>query len=537
MRRFGLLLVFIAFCLVAPCQTSKTTTKKKATTTASRNKSKKSSKSKTRTKSKKSSSAKGKGDAEHTIRGLKSQRADIQKNIRLQEQKLRNNQKDVKKRLQNLLVINSEIIDKRRAIDTIRKDINNLDTMMARLNRELEDLNIELADRKAKFVKSMRYMHRNRSIQNKLMFIFSAKNFSQMYRRLRFVNEYASYQSAQGEMLKMKQKIVEQKYAEINEFKRQKSSLLTKGEEEKRILEGKQTEQQSVVSSLQKQQRTIQSIIDEQKKKDAAINAQIDRLVAIEVEKARQRAIAEAKRLAEAEAAKKKREELARKKAAAEAAARENQKRIAAAKERERKAKEAARQAAKRNEEERMAAERAAQQAEEERKNIERESAEDNKARQKEVAEASKESTIVYNLDAEDRRISGSFESNKGRLPMPISGGYKIVSHFGQYNVEGLHNVTLDNKGINILGGAGAKALSIYDGEVSAVFNLGGTMGVMVRHGSYISVYCNLASVSVHRGQQVTTKQVLGTVGTENVLQFQLRKEKAKLNPEVWLRR
>lgn len=533
MNKLALLLIFLAFSLAAPCQTRKNAAKKRTTTSVSRKKTS----SKSKTKSKKPTTKKN-SSGNATISGLKSQRADIQRNIRLQEQKLRSNQLDVKKRLQNLLVLNSEIYDKKKALDTIRKDITTLDTTMARLNRELVDLNLELADRKEKFVKSMRYMHRNRSIQNKLMFIFGAKNFSQMYRRMRFVKEYASYQSAQGEMVKQKQKVVEQKYAELAEFKRQKRSLLSKGEQEKRALESKQTEQQTVVSSLQRQQRTIQGIIDSQKKKDAAINAQIDRLVAIEVEKARQRAIAEAKRKAkEAEAAKKRQEELARKKAEAEAAARENQKRIAAAKERERKAKEAARQAAKRNEQERQEAERLARQAEEDRKQIERQSEEDNKSRQREMAQVRKESTLVYNLDAEDRRISGSFESNKGRLPMPISGSYRIVSHFGQYNVEGLHNVTLDNKGINILGQQGAKALSIYDGEVSAVFNLGGTMGVMVRHGSYISVYCNLASVSVHRGQHVSSKQVLGTVGTENVLQFQLRKEKAKLNPEVWLRR
>ena len=153
------------------------------------------------------------------------------------------------------------------------------------------------------------------------------------------------------------------------------------------------------------------------------------------------------------------------------------------------------------------------------------------------VASARKEAEEALNAPTEDMRISGSFESNRGRLPIPITGPYRIVSRFGQYNVEGLSNVTLDNKGINIKGEAGAQARSIFDGEVSAVFSFGGTMVVMVRHGSYISVYCNLGSVNVHRGQKVTTRQSLGRVGTDNILQFQLRKETAKLNPETWLGR
>ena len=92
-------------------------------------------------------------------------------------------------------------------------------------------------------------------------------------------------------------------------------------------------------------------------------------------------------------------------------------------------------------------------------------------------------------MSAVDRQISGSFESNRGRLPMPVTGSYKIVSHFGQYDVEGLRNVKLDNKGINILCQPGASARSIFEGEVSAVVSVAGQLVVMVRHGDFISVY------------------------------------------------
>ena len=69
------------------------------------------------------------------------------------------------------------------------------------------------------------------------------------------------------------------------------------------------------------------------------------------------------------------------------------------------------------------------------------------------------------------------------------------------------------------------------------MFNAGGSWGVLVRHGRYISVYCNLASVSVSKGQQVSARQALGTVGRDNILQFQLRMERTKLNPEAWIAR
>jgi len=325
---------------------------------------------------------------------------------------------------------------------------------------------------------------------------------------------------------------------ELSAAKRQKSDLLYRDEQEKKALEGKQEEQKQVVTSLQKQQKTIEGIISEQRKKDIALNAQIDKLIAEEVARAKARAEAEARKKAAEEAARKRAAELERKRAAAEAARRENERRIAEAKAREERAKAEARAAARKSAEEKAAAEQAAREAENARREAERLAANDAKAREKEMAEVKKATKQeTYFVSSEDQRISGSFESNKGRLPMPITGPYRIVSHFGQYNVEGLKGVTLDNKGINIKGQAGAQARSIFDGEVSAVFGIGGVMGVMVRHGSYISVYCNLSSVSVRKGQKVTTRQVLGTIGSESILQFQLRRQVAKLNPESWLKR
>lgn len=473
------------------------------------------------------------------IKGLQNQRSQIQQRIKEQERKLAANKADVKNRLENLMTINSEIDLKQRSIDTIQKDIHHIEGNIGLLKSQLKTLEDQLQERKIKFVKSMRYMARHRSIQEKMTFIFSAKSLTQMYRRLRFVREYAAYQRNQGEMLKQKQRQIDQKNLQLEQVKGHKNVLLYKGKQAHAALQGQQAEQQKIVAGLQSQQKTIQQVINEQRKKDALLNAQIDRLIAEEVAKARARAAAEAKRQAAIAAAKKRAEELARKKAAAEAAARENARRIAAAKAEEQRLKAAAEaaEAAKKSAEERARAVQAAKEAQAAREAAERKAEAEKKRADKEIAETKSESNEVLTFSTEDRKLSNNFEANRGRLPMPITGGYKIVSHFGQYNVEGLNNVRLDNKGINIKGGSGCQARSIFSGEVSAVFGFGGTMVVMVRHGAYISVYCNLRSVNVHRGQHVSARQPLGAIGADNILQFQLRKETAKLNPEAWLGR
>lgn len=489
-----------------------------------------------------------------SIKKLQSQRNAIQRKIKEQEQALKANKEDVAKRLKELLVINGEIDENQQHIEGIQKDIHHIESNIGILKSQLNTLSEQLKDRQAKYIRSMRYMARHRTMQDKLMFVFSAKNFYQMYRRLRFVREYAQYQRAQGEAVKAKQVQIDAKHQQLQQVKGQKNNLLYQGQQVKSKLEANKGQQQNIVAGLQQQQKTIQAVIADQHKKDAALNAEIDRLIEIEIAKARARAAAEAKRRAELAAAEKKRREaeIARRKAAAEAAARENARRIEEARQREAAAKEAARkaaaveqsarqarreQAARAAAEAKTVAEQRAKEAEVARQAAERKEKADAERARQEISKAEVQQENIQKFSSVDRMMNSGFEANRGRLPMPITGNYKVVSHFGQYNVAGLKGVTLDNKGINILGHDGCQARAVYDGEVSAVLSYGGSMVVMLRHGAYISVYANLKSVNVSRGQKVSTRQALGTVGTDNILQFQLRKERAKLNPEAWLGR
>jgi len=142
----------------------------------------------------------------------------------------------------------------------------------------------------------------------------------------------------------------------------------------------------------------------------------------------------------------------------------------------------------------------------------------------------------------EDIRLSGNFESNKGKLPMPLTGAYLVVGEYGVHNVAGLKDVKQNNLGLEIQGQEGAQAKAVFDGTVSSIFQQGkGQIGVLIRHGAYISVYCNLSETRLKTGDNVKTSDIVGNVQiSENgtpVLHFELYKEQNRLNPSDWLRR
>ncbi len=137
--------------------------------------------------------------------------------------------------------------------------------------------------------------------------------------------------------------------------------------------------------------------------------------------------------------------------------------------------------------------------------------------------------------------MSGDFLKNKGRLPVPITGPYHVVSDYGKRKgVMGKGNVLIDNGGIIIQGRDGAQARCIFEGEVSAVYRTADYALVLVRHDEYISVYCQLEKIHVKNGQKVSAGTIIGDVARDasghTRLLFQLRKEKQKLNPSLWLK-
>lgn len=408
------------------------------------------------------------------IRELEKQHAELQKQISQSESLLQSTKKDVKSQLSNLTLLSGQIDERKKYIATIENDVNVIQREVDRLQVELNTLKKELADKKDNYEQSVKYLYHNRSIQEKLMFIFSADNLNQMYRRMRYVRQYADYQRMQGLEVERKQRQVRDKQKVLVASREAKRKLLEAGQAEKVKLEAQEKERKGLLASLQKKQRTIQGEIKQKRRSADKLNAQIDKLIAIEIEKARKRAEEEARRKATAENGRNKKEGT-------------NSKTPAKG------------------------------------QNI----------------PSSKMGE--FKIDSEDRRLSSVFEQNKGKLPIPITGAYMIVGHYGQYQVDGLRNVRLDNKGVDIRGKQGAQARAIFNGEVSAIFQYNGLSNVLIRHGSYISVYCNLQSVLVRKGSKVNTRDVIGQVHTDKedntILHFQLRKETAKLNPEIWLQR
>jgi septal ring factor EnvC (AmiA/AmiB activator) len=147
-----------------------------------------------------------------------------------------------------------------------------------------------------------------------------------------------------------------------------------------------------------------------------------------------------------------------------------------------------------------------------------------------------KTESVLVSSEA-DRALDANFERNRGSLPWPADGF--ILSHSGRNSLPG--GIEYDNPGVSIGTAVGSSIKAIFDGEVTLVNYMEDKQVVFIKHGKYFSVYSNLSSANVQRGQTVKTGQVVGRAAANDDGQGEvdliIMKENNNVNPEQWLRK
>lgn len=141
---------------------------------------------------------------------------------------------------------------------------------------------------------------------------------------------------------------------------------------------------------------------------------------------------------------------------------------------------------------------------------------------------------IASNKNEKKTKLSINFEKNKGRLPFPVKG--IITSSFGKHTHSVLKNVQVNNDGIEIATAKDEKVKAVHSGTISQVLKIpGANNAIIIKHGQYFTVYSNLQSVYVNKGDKVKRGEAIG-VPDGRMLSFQIWYQNQKLNPQKWLR-
>jgi len=147
-----------------------------------------------------------------------------------------------------------------------------------------------------------------------------------------------------------------------------------------------------------------------------------------------------------------------------------------------------------------------------------------------------KTNSEVLRATPEAAKLSASFESNRGSLPSPVANGY-ITSRFGRFKVDQAIDI---HEGVTYQTSENAAVRAVFNGTVTTIQQVQGRYWIIIKHGEYFTIYQNLKSVSVAKGDKVTTKETIGTAGMAGDIaevQFQIRRGENAQDPEAWIAR
>ena len=373
---------------------------------------------------------------------LEAQRLKLKKEIKQINNLLFSNTKIRKIALNEVENIETRLNVRLELIKVTNQQANLLTRRININQRSIENQRKELDQLKKEYAKMIQKSYASKSLQNRLMFLFSSENFLQAYRRIQYLKQYARYRRKQGLQISEKTKLLQNLNQVLIEENEKKTKLINDNRDIRKKLVQEQKKQQELINTLRLKQNTLRTQIEKKQKQRQRIDKEINRLI--------REAIAESNRI------------------------------------------------------------------------------------------SGRESREIFQLTPEAKLIAENFQENKGRLPWPLEKGV-VTQGFGRQRHPVVKTTIIQSNGVTISTEPFAKVRAVFEGEVmSVIIFKGSNPSVLIRHGSYITLYTNLSKLYVKKGEKVSSKQVIGEVFTNQQtgrtqLQFGIFNNIKALNPKDWV--
>ena len=425
------------------------------------------------------------------LRRLEQERKELLKKIEASDKKLQQLRVSTKSSEQTLRAVQQQVAQRREVISLLGNEVSGLQARIDTLSGHIGRLRREESALLLRYQAALLQLQRVDTHIDPLIFILSSSSPNQARERQRFLSKYVKAVQQASQALRSTRSEIEVTKAEVGRTHSEKEQLLALREQEKRKLEKEEAVRATEVKSLKGQEKQVAQDLSRQRQRAEALDRQIQRQVEAEIAAAQKRA-----------------EELRKKQLAARAKTK-----LTTAPKGPKGSTPTTPTAPKTPPEEPADERRAA-------------------------------TPGGYAMDASERALASSFAQNKGKLPAPIRGSYSLLRTFGVHQHSEHTRVQVSSSGVDYGVHGDSHAYAVFSGVVSRVFVVPGYgTALILRHGNYLTVYANLASLSVGQGARVKTGQALGAIATapdgsgSRLLHFQLWHERTKLDPLSWVRR
>jgi septal ring factor EnvC (AmiA/AmiB activator) len=422
-------------------------------------------------------------------KNLEDKRKKLTKEIEITSKLLDKTKQNKSAVYERFVTLQNQIDRREDLIQTIENEIVESENTILRNTGVVAALNEDVSKMRSEYGQILRTSYRLKALNNPLMFLLSAENLNQAYRRWIFLRNYNKYRVGQAEAIAFTQSVLSKKIVSLGRVKSEKEQLLMEMQGQKGTLTTELTDKNIMLQTLSTDEVKLRNELEQKQKTKAALDNSIERTIAEEERKKDEITVAKNKKKATPAAPKPdnsppKEPEIAPKPI---------------------------------DKPTKLTAEPAP------------------KPQKVVVAE------VPEKVVEEEDMTSQSFQKLRGRLPWPVDGGF-IARAYGKQKHPTLKNIEITNNGIDIRSSEEAPVRSVFEGKVAGVQYIPGhDYTVIIQHGNYYTVYSNLSETNLSKGDIVAAGSLVGKVSTNPIsgaaeLHFELWREKERLNPASWIK-
>ena len=221
---------------------------------------------------------------------LQTQMKKLQNEIKLISAALKKNNAKKEKNMSEILSLQAKIKSRKRLIENITYQINDLDETINKTQQDIGNKTDEVTKMKTDYASLLRKSYENLTLQNQTIFILSSPTFYDAIQRYNYLLKIAEYRRNQAKEIQKAIGDLELKKQDLQENKSQKEDLLVKQTSQKQELESEKHEKDVAVAVLQTKEKRLRKAQVEKNKAAQQLNNKIQAIIEEEIRLAKKKA-------------------------------------------------------------------------------------------------------------------------------------------------------------------------------------------------------------------------------------------------------
>ena len=210
---------------------------------------------------------------------LEAQKLRLQKEIKQINQLLFKNRKQKKSVLSEVEDIDIKLQLREELIKINNQQANVINRRVIINEKEIGDQRKELENLKKDYARMILESYQSKSLQSRLLFLFSSESFLQAFKRIQYLKQYTIFRKKQGLSIAKKTKLLQELNKTLLMQKDKLEAIVLENKKEQEILLDDQQNQQRLIKSLRRTELNLAAQINKKEGQAKVIDKEIDRLI------------------------------------------------------------------------------------------------------------------------------------------------------------------------------------------------------------------------------------------------------------------